>query len=85
MSGGLSCPECGALQSGVTDSRPCDKPLNNVRRRRRCENGHRFTTVEIIADTRFGSLLDVSELPDHLRKPFRALYAAFKREGALNG
>lgn len=45
---GLLCPACGNDKLVVRDSRP--QPCG-VRRRRVCECGHRFTTIEtVIAD-----------------------------------
>jgi transcriptional regulator NrdR family protein len=41
---GFLCPSCGGV-SYVTDSR---QTSSGVRRRRRCEAGHRFTTNERI-------------------------------------
>ena len=43
----FTCPHCGS-PSRVVDSRHKD---NAIRRRRECENGHRFRTYETI-DTR---------------------------------
>lgn len=44
---GLSCPQCGNAETGVTDSRP-DAIGRYIRRRRRCQCGERFTTMEIV-------------------------------------
>ncbi len=42
----LACPECGA-DTEVKDSRPrVDE--RGIRRRRECQFGHRFQTVEVI-------------------------------------
>lgn len=41
---GLDCPECGS-PTDVMDSRPRS---GEIRRRRRCKNGHRFSTKEIV-------------------------------------
>lgn len=41
----MRCPTCGA-DSGVSETR---ETVSGMRRRRRCVNGHRFTTYEIIA------------------------------------
>jgi transcriptional regulator NrdR family protein len=46
----MNCPECNK-ESRVVDSRPCKGTRvgeNYIRRRRECENGHRFTTKEDI-------------------------------------
>jgi transcriptional regulator NrdR family protein len=40
------CPECGSTRNRVIDSRSLD---GRRRRRRECNNGHRFTTYEISA------------------------------------
>lgn len=59
MSHSIRCPECGAVDSKVVDSRWTGEKhernrssvyINSVRRRRECENGHRYTTIESIAD-----------------------------------
>lgn len=42
------CAECGG-QTSVIDTRPSYRRL---RRRRKCPNGHRFSTVEIPMDAR---------------------------------
>jgi len=44
---GVACPRCGSPQNLVTDSRP--QPQGRyIRRRRRCDCGERFTTMEIV-------------------------------------
>lgn len=43
---GLRCPVCGSTRLKVTGTRP--KPDGELRRRRVCEAGHRFSTAEII-------------------------------------
>lgn len=43
---GIPCPECGSSSGKVVDSRPRD---GGTRRRRICDNGHRFSTVEVVA------------------------------------
>lgn len=45
--GGITCPICGATQIIVIDSRAAS---GRIRRRRSCENGHRFSTVELPID-----------------------------------
>lgn len=46
---GLNCPECGK-PSKVFDSRPAEVDgAQAVWRRRRCPDGHRFTSVEVVA------------------------------------
>lgn len=42
---GLQCPVCGSLLSMVIDKRNHTDGLG-IRRRRMCENGHRFSTKE---------------------------------------
>lgn len=47
---GLRCPECGSLRHTVIFRRLAE---GKFRRRRQCECGHRFTTVENLEpDTR---------------------------------
>lgn len=41
---GTLCPECGSERSLVLDSR-CEKRRERLRKRR-CQNGHRYSTVE---------------------------------------
>lgn len=43
---GIQCPICSTVFTDVIDSIKGD---NNISRRRKCKNGHRFTTVEIVA------------------------------------
>ncbi len=46
MSGSFTCPECGKVDTAVTDSRP--SPSGDIRRRRKCHAcGDKFTTVEL--------------------------------------
>jgi transcriptional regulator NrdR family protein len=46
----FACPDCGDFLSDVINCRPGAKPGTVFRRRRRCRScGHRFTTVETIA------------------------------------
>ena len=42
----LQCPECGNYENAVIDSRPGISG-DHIRRNRRCECGHTWTTVEI--------------------------------------
>ena len=42
----MKCPECGTPHHEVNDSR---KRGNEIRRRRECFNGHRFSTIETVA------------------------------------
>lgn len=44
---GMACPQCGSQKTAVLDCRP-DRARNRIRRRRHCENGHRFTTYETV-------------------------------------
>lgn len=44
---GPGCPSCGSTDSTVVDSRP--NPSGQIRRRRECPRGHRYTTYEGIA------------------------------------
>lgn len=41
----MACPDCSAPGASVVDSRNAGPQV--VRRRRRCANGHRFTTYEV--------------------------------------
>lgn len=45
--GRAPCPACG-LETSVINSRPI---LYGIRRRRRCPNGHRITTTEMLDGT----------------------------------
>lgn len=47
----MKCPECGT-ESRVTETREVDE--GNIRRRRECAKGHRFSTVEVVAEMRVG-------------------------------
>lgn len=48
------CPDCGK-PTGVIDSRArCDSNGPMIARRRKCPNGHRFTTYELTATTKRG-------------------------------
>lgn len=49
---GPTCPSCGSTDSSVVDSRP--NPSGQIRRRRECGNGHRYTTYEATT----GNLMD---------------------------
>lgn len=40
----MACPECGIRSTKVVDMRPTN--FNQIRRRRVCSEGHRFTTYE---------------------------------------
>lgn len=44
---GIACPTCGSTQTGVLDSR-ASLGNDTIRRRRKCEADHRFTTYELI-------------------------------------
>lgn len=46
MTHGLLCPECGSAVSTVYDVRP---RIGGMRRRRKCENGHRFGSIEVVS------------------------------------
>lgn len=45
MKGGLKCPTCGTATSGVIETRLRE---SHIYRRRRCYNGHTFTTKESV-------------------------------------
>jgi transcriptional regulator NrdR family protein len=44
----MNCPECGAWTS-ISETR---LTVMRYRRRRECGNGHRFTTIEQVIDTK---------------------------------
>jgi transcriptional regulator NrdR family protein len=47
---GIACPHCGSKANKITDSR--EAPHNQIRRRRACECGQRFSTYENVDDDR---------------------------------
>jgi len=51
----MKCPYCGNDKSQVVDSRT--KPDGNIYRRRRCECGIRYTTVERVYRSPDGKLV----------------------------
>lgn len=70
----MVCPDCGAPELGVVDSRPSSE--NTIRRRRRCGGcGSRFTTFEVFAEARRPKL--------NFRPAVKALEAALAALGAL--
>lgn len=52
----MNCPECGCNMLMVTDSRSYKR---QIRRRRLCQNGHKFTTYERFVD-------DINPIPTHI-------------------
>ena len=48
MSSNIACPTCKIIRSDVIDSRGGGVNGSAHRRRRRCKNGHMFTTYETI-------------------------------------
>lgn len=44
----MDCPNCGRMATKVIESR--QKLDGTCRRRRQCECGHRFSTIEVSAD-----------------------------------
>lgn len=77
----MNCPECGG-ETSVTDSRPSGA---NVRRRRRCDNDHRFTTIELLVtdeDRRFRDIIyiDISTFTRPQRLVMRLLARQFGRD-----
>ena len=48
----IACPACGAPDTKVYDTRA--SKFNELRRRRKCPNGHRFVTFESV-DHEIGS------------------------------
>lgn len=65
----LKCPECQG-RTEVRDSR-VSKDEDTIWRRRHCENGHRFSTLEVIT---------TKELGDHEAHGQGVLAALAKRE-----
>lgn len=53
---GTECPICRQRASNVIDSRRANN--GQVRRRRECECGHRYTTFELVA-------VDMDYIPDY--------------------
>jgi len=47
---GIACPECDDLHSRVLDTRQRQKRM--IYRRRECPNGHRYSTLEGVAESR---------------------------------
>lgn len=45
---GTACPKCGSKKSRVIDCRVA--PHNQIRRRRECDEGHRYSTYENVDD-----------------------------------
>ncbi len=45
----IACPTCTTTETVVVDSRPTSGAFS-IRRRRRCGNGHRFSTFEMVAE-----------------------------------
>lgn len=43
----LPCPQCG-FPTEVLETRYMTKPEGAVRRRRKCKQGHRITTIEVV-------------------------------------
>lgn len=70
----LACPRCGGRDDSVVDTRANDAGIY-IRRRRECGScGHRFSTVEILAD----------EL-DQVRTAANGAIAALQRIGYASG
>ncbi|EQA97254.1 hypothetical protein L286_23295 [Sphingobium sp. HDIP04] len=65
------------------DSRSNPDPVPNIRRRRKCQCGQRFTTKEVVVDgMERRQMLDLSDLPLATRAAFRQLHAAaLRRDG----
>lgn len=47
MKTGVLCPSCGGGGRKTISAR---KTLGGIRRRIECENGHRFTTIEVVME-----------------------------------
>lgn len=58
---GVKCPQCGSIDLNVVSTRRAE---NALRRRRECNRGHRFDTVELLADDAKRSALLIHELLD---------------------
>lgn len=65
----MICPECGSV-SGVVETRTI---IGALKRRRRCVNGHRFTTYEIMASAIKGARRGVIAVPAETLAQLRAL------------
>jgi len=61
----LKCPECGSEMSEVIDTRRAAGG-DGIRRRRRCEKGHRYTTKEAIFNSDQSPDLEV-EIEDKIK------------------
>lgn len=46
MAGFINCPHCGNGETVVTETRRA--PFNEIRRTRKCKEGHSFRTFEIV-------------------------------------
>lgn len=66
----IACPKCGSQDQNVIDSRPVG---GRVRRRRQCECGERFTTVEMIHDPKVwqAKLRELDDLISNFRSTFK--------------
>lgn len=59
MAGFINCPLCGNGETIVIETRRA--PYNEIRRTRKCKNGHRFRTFELVEQE---NLTDVEESGD---------------------
>ena len=75
---GIDCPACGEVMADVVDTR---ESHGRIRRRRRCPNGHRATTVEYIA----GDLENVLDAADGVKAAVDALMTAMHRSSPVIG
>lgn len=75
MSNLIHCPKCGDDSSWVKDSRSSGT-ANEIRRRRVCANGHKFSTYEIIEEDMLharaikGYLTQIAGAVSDLKKQF---------------
>jgi transcriptional regulator NrdR family protein len=75
---GMNCPECDTPRSRVMDSRFTeDNDIGMIRRRRYCENGHRYTTYESV-DKPY--ILDMRKLGPKAQDAVWAVYRIFKMD-----
>ena len=73
---GIDCPDCGEVMADVVDTR---ESFGRIRRRRRCPNNHRVSTVEYIA----GDIDEVLDAAEDVRLSVEALVAAMLRSSPV--
>jgi transcriptional regulator NrdR family protein len=67
---GIKCPECDSLENKVFDKR---NHINQIIRRRKCSNGHRFSTIETYAE-RDGNKLKLKQIDKKVEEPHKIDY-----------